>query len=91
MRFHSAAHGLFQASNYAGHAASHAFAGRIVHTLYNAMLYSTLYRIMRHVPLPIMIVIVVVVILVGYNRSRTTGRPPWYPLTDCPKKHRWVS
>ncbi|GBQ24883.1 hypothetical protein ACLRDC_10440 [Gluconacetobacter sacchari] len=74
MRFHSAAHGLFHAS---GHAAPHAFLGHVVHAAYNAMLYTTIYRIMRHVPLPIMVALIAVIALVSYHRIRNTGRAPW--------------
>lgn len=77
MRFHSAAHALFHAPTYAGHAASHAFMGRILHTAYNAMLYSAIYRIMRHVPLPIIIAMVVVIAFILYRRAQNTGRAPW--------------
>ncbi|MBB2170084.1 hypothetical protein HLH36_17340 [Gluconacetobacter aggeris] len=77
MRFHSAVHTLFHAPSYAGHAASHAFMGRILHTAYNAMLYSTIYRIMRHLPLPLVIIMLVVIALILYRRAQNTGRSPW--------------
>ncbi|MBB2205722.1 hypothetical protein [Gluconacetobacter takamatsuzukensis] len=75
MRLHSAAGTFFHA--HAGQLASHAFMGRIAHTMYNAMIYSTLYRIMRHVPLPIAIALVVAIAIIGYRRAQNTGRAPW--------------
>jgi len=65
------------ASTYAGHAATQHFLGNIGHSIFNAMLYSTIYRMVRHVPLPIMILLIAVIVVIGYQRARNTGRGPW--------------
>lgn len=70
-------HAYGHAVAYGGHAAASGFLGQVMHVMFNAAIYSMIFRLLRHVPLPVLVLLVVIVVFVGWRRARSTGRSPW--------------
>ncbi|KXV69929.1 hypothetical protein AD951_04430 [Acetobacter malorum] len=57
--------------------AAHSFLSGVGHSIFNGMIYSAVFRIARHIPLPILILLIAVAVIIGWQRARSTGRRPW--------------
>lgn len=55
------------------HGAGGGFLSHVMQIAFHSMLYTTLMRIFRQIPLPIMIVLVLVLIFVGYRFAKKNG------------------
>ena len=75
---HYAPHAAYgHAVAYGGHAAASGFLGHVMHMMFNAAIYSMMFRLLRHVPLPVLVLLVAIVVFIGWRRARNTGRSPW--------------
>jgi hypothetical protein len=57
------------------HAIGHVFFSDVSHTIFNAFVYSAVFRLTRKLPLTVLLVIVAVLIVLYYVRDNRSGRP----------------
>ncbi|MBR2124293.1 MAG: hypothetical protein IJ934_03830 [Acetobacter sp.] len=80
---HHIPHGYAMGHHHAfGHAigyshAAHSFLGSVAHSMFNGLVYATVFRIAHHLSLPILIGVLLIVIYFGWRYARTTGQRPW--------------
>lgn len=56
------------------HGAGGHFLQSIMHMVFTSMVWSAMFRIVRHIPLPILIVLILAVIVFGFVYARRNGR-----------------
>lgn len=73
--FHTLGTPVFHhAAGYGGYSAAHGLLTGVAHTVVHALIYSAMFRLLRHVPLPLLIGVIVIVVFMGYRHAQRTGR-----------------
>lgn len=57
--------------------AAHSFLGGVAHSIFNGLVYATIFRIAHHLSLPVLIGLLLIAIYFGWRYARTMGQRPW--------------